>query len=155
MLVPLISKYLWYTDFIHYEWYFYYLKNSDYWLQGYYYSIHKVSVDASFGLLQIFLPEFGNLHGTLNWILVLVNRIRRIYQRGVNKELDSKFHVSSRVWQDILEECRTKHRPKRYEYNNKGKDNSPITPNDKDIKPHPRYLDILIVYFILIHFRWR
>ena len=51
---------------------FCHLKYSDYRFNLYCY-IHKVSADASFGLLPAFLIELRSLHGTLNRIFYLIH----------------------------------------------------------------------------------
>ena len=61
----------------------------------------------------------------------MVNEIRTIYARELNKGIGSMFRVSSRVRQDTPEEGWRTHRPKRCEYTNKIEDNSPNTLNNK------------------------
>ena len=58
----------------------------------------------------------------------MVNRIRASDPRG------SKFRVGSRVRQELPGEDRRTDQPKRCEYNNKNKNNSPKTLNDKEEK---------------------
>ena len=62
----------------------------------------------------------------------MVNGIRVIDPRGLNKECGSKFRVGSRVRPETPEEGRRTHRPERCEYNNKDEDSSPKTLNDKN-----------------------
>ena len=61
----------------------------------------------------------------------MANGIRTGDPRGFNKGRSSKSRVASRV-QQIPEEGRKTYRPKRCENNNKDKDNSPKTLNDKN-----------------------
>ena len=61
----------------------------------------------------------------------MVNGIRTIYSRRLNKGFRSRFFEGSLVQHEKPEEGRTTHGPKRCKYNNKEKDNSPNTLNDK------------------------
>ena len=61
----------------------------------------------------------------------MVDGIRTGDPRGFNKGRSSKFRVCSRVRQ-TPEEGRMTYRPKRCSNNNKDKDNSPKTPNNKN-----------------------
>ena len=61
----------------------------------------------------------------------MTNGIRRGDPRGFNKGRRSKYGVGSLV-QQTLEEGRKIHRPKRCGNNNKNKDNSPKSLNDKN-----------------------
>ena len=62
--------------------------------------------------------------------LVEVNRIRKIYPLGLNKDFGSKFHVGSQVRHETPEESQRTHQLKHCEYNNKDEDNSLNTLND-------------------------
>ena len=62
----------------------------------------------------------------------MVNGIRTSASHGLNKGRGSKFRVGSRVRQ-TPEEGRRTYQPKRCEYNNKDAENSPKTPNDKNL----------------------
>ena len=59
----------------------------------------------------------------------MVNGIRA---SGLNKERGSKFRVGSQVRQETLEEDRRTYQSKGCEYNNKDKENSRKTLNDKN-----------------------
>ena len=61
----------------------------------------------------------------------MVNGIRTVSSRKLDKKFSSKFRVGSRVRPDTPEEGRRMHQPKRYEYKNKDEDNCPNTLNDK------------------------
>ena len=69
----------------------------------------------------------------------MVIGMRTGYPRGLNKGLASKFHdgsrlrEGSRVRQEIPEECRSTHRPKRCTDNNEDEDNSPNNPNNTSL----------------------
>ena len=52
--------------------------------------------------------------------------------RGLNKGFSSKFREGSRVRQEIPEEGRRTHWPKRCDYNNKDEDNRLNTLNNKN-----------------------
>ena len=66
----------------------------------------------------------------------MVNGIRTVDPRGLNKGRGSKFRVGSRVQQKTPEDGRRTYRPKRCEYDNKDEDNSLKTLNDiKKRKP--------------------
>ena len=73
----------------------------------------------------------------------MANRIRTGDPRGFNKGRSSKFREGSRVRQ-TPEEGRRTYRPKRYGNNNKDKDNSPKTLNDKNISRLRTYCCIAI-----------
>ena len=60
----------------------------------------------------------------------MVNVIRIGDPRGLDKGRSLKFRVGFRVHETPKEDRRT-YRPKRCEYNNKAKDNSPKTLNDR------------------------
>ena len=62
----------------------------------------------------------------------MVNGIRTMYPRGLNKGFAPKFYVGSRVRHETTEECRMTYRSRRYEYNNKDKNNSPNTLNNRN-----------------------
>ena len=62
----------------------------------------------------------------------MVNGIWIIYPRGLNKEFDSKFRVSSQVQHETPEESQRMNRPKRCEYKNKDENNSPNTLKGKN-----------------------
>ena len=62
----------------------------------------------------------------------MVNGIRTICSRRLNKGFSLKFRVGSRIQQEILEEGRRMHRSKYCEYNNKDEDNSSNILNDKN-----------------------
>ena len=55
----------------------------------------------------------------------MVNGIRKIYLRILNKGFSSKFCVGSRVRHETPQEGRKIYRPKRCAYNNEGEDKSP------------------------------
>ena len=61
----------------------------------------------------------------------MINRIRLSDLDGLNKGRGLKFCVGSQVRQETPEEGRRTYQPKCCEYNNKDKDNSPKTLNDK------------------------
>ena len=61
----------------------------------------------------------------------MVNRIRTMNPRGLNKGFSSKFFLSSRVRHDTPEEGRRVYRPKRCMHNNEDEDNSPNILSDK------------------------
>ena len=58
---------------------------------------------------------------------VFINRITKIYPRGLNKVFGSKFRVGYRVRLKISEKSRRTNRLKRCEHNNKSDDSSPST----------------------------
>ena len=62
---------------------------------------------------------------------MIVNGIRTIYLRGVNKEFSSKFSVGSWVQHGTHEEGRRTYQLKHCEYNDEDEDNSPNIPSDK------------------------
>ena len=61
----------------------------------------------------------------------MVNSIRTLYRRGLNKRFDWNVRVYSQVLQEIPEEGRRTHRPTRSKYNNKDEDKSSNTLNNK------------------------
>ena len=63
----------------------------------------------------------------------MVNGIRTIYSRGLNKEFGSRFRVGSRVRQKTPEGGQKMHRPKGCEYNYKDESNIPNTLSNKDV----------------------
>ena len=65
---------------------------------------------------------------------VMINGVRTIYLRGLNKEFVSKFSVGPWVRHETPEESRRMHRPKRYNYNNEDEDNSPNTMTDRNFQ---------------------
>ena len=56
--------------------------------------------------------------------MVMINEIRTIYLRGLNKGFDLRFCVDSQVRHETPEEGRRIHLLKRSEYDNRIEDNS-------------------------------
>ena len=61
----------------------------------------------------------------------MFNGIRTIYPHGLNKGFGLKFRVGSRIRQETHKEGRRMRWLKRFEYNNKGEDETLNTLNDK------------------------
>ena len=61
----------------------------------------------------------------------MVNGIRTIYFRRLNKGFGSEFRVGSQDVYETTEESQRMHQPKPCEYNNKDEDNSPNKLNEK------------------------
>ena len=75
----------------------------------------------------------------------MINRIRTLYHKGLNKGFGSNFCVGNQVWFETPEEGWRMHQPKHYEYNNEDEDNSPNILSDK------KYMYIYI-FNVLLHF---
>ena len=71
----------------------------------------------------------------------MVNEIRKLYLRELNKGFVSKFCEGSLVRQETPEGGQRTDRPKRWEYNNKYEDNCPNTLIDKIIMLHFKKLN--------------
>ena len=71
------------------------------------------------------------LHIAQHLYLVIVKRIKTINLSGLNKGFSSKFHGHSQFWHETPEEGQRMHCLKHCKYNNKDKDNSLNSLNDK------------------------
>ena len=62
----------------------------------------------------------------------MVNGIRTVYPRGLNKGFAQKFRVGYQIQQEISEEVWWAHQTKHCEYNDKDENNCPNILNNKD-----------------------
>ena len=80
----------------------------------------------------------------------MVNGIRANDHRGLNKRRASKFCVGYRARKKTTDKGRRTHWPKSCEYNNKDKDNSPKTLNDKNHQASSQKFRQLKYSFLII-----